>query len=197
MVELSAFEIARTETTVEQYVTYLKFTEKEIPARLGESNTPMVDLRWEEARAFCLHHKLDLPTEAQWEYATRAGTTTPYSFSGDEAELSRYAWYDEGVDAKVHPVAQKEPNHLSLYDMHGNAWEWVLDRWADRYSPPADGQAARDPTGPAQGDWRVLRGGAIWTQARWVRSAVRVWDWGGNLYLGVGFRCAGGPRRQH
>jgi formylglycine-generating enzyme required for sulfatase activity len=93
-----------------------------------------------------------LPTEAEWEYVARAGTTTAYSFGDDDAQLSRYAWFGEDFSTGgTHPVGQKEPNPWGLHDMHGNVWEWVQD-WYDPNSPKSD------PAGLGQGSERVCAG---------------------------------------
>jgi len=116
--------------------------------------------------------KFQLPTEAQWEYACRAGSTTRYCYGDDESGLREYAWYGGG---SPHPVGQKKPNAWGLYDMHGNAWEWCAD-WHDRNyyaKSPTD-----DPTGPAErvGSSRVYRGGCAACPASHCRSAYRGHD---------------------
>ena len=109
-----------------------------------------------------------LPTEAQWEYAARAGTTTRYSFGDDAANLDDYAWYSENAGKTTHPVGQKKHNAWGLYDMHGNVWEWVQD-WYDPYAA----EAMTDPSGPASGAERVIRGGGWGSAALNARSARR------------------------
>jgi formylglycine-generating enzyme required for sulfatase activity len=102
-----------------------------------------------------------LPTEAEWEYGCRAGSTGKYCFGDDEAKLKEYAWYGEGSNGETHPVGQLKPNDWGLYDMHGNVWEWVQDWYAEDYykqRPNPD----RDPQGPKNGMQRVRRGGAYW-----------------------------------
>jgi formylglycine-generating enzyme required for sulfatase activity len=116
---------------------------------------------------------LRLPTEAEWEYACRAGTKTRFSY-GDDADyrqLGEYAWYASNSGNKTHPVGEKKPNGWGLYDVHGNVWEWCQD-WYGEY---AAGQAA-DPTGPASGSVRVLRGGCWFYFPQNCRSAYRVYD---------------------
>lgn len=133
---------------------------------------------WNDAQTFIRrlnqlegHQRYRLPTEAEWEYAARAGTTTAYSFGDDVRQLGRHAWYGEDfASGSTHPVGQKLPNAWGLHDMHGNVWEWVQD-WFDA------GYYARspavDPPGPASGTERTVRGGS-WhvTSGSW-RSAFR------------------------
>ena len=116
-----------------------------------------------------------LPTEAEWEYACRAGTTTLWSFGDDESELGKYAWYednakDAGEDYPYpHAVGAKLPNPWGLYDMHGNVCEWVQDWWDCWYTRDAQ----IDPTGPSTGSGRVVRGGGFDDGARSTRPAYR------------------------
>jgi len=102
--------------------------------------------------------KYRLPTEAEWEYASRAGTTTDFSFGDDSDKLCKYAWYANNSKGKTHPVGQKEPNAWGIYDIYGNVWEWVEDDWHDNYDgAPDDGRAwVDDPRGAD----RVIRGGS-------------------------------------
>jgi formylglycine-generating enzyme required for sulfatase activity len=117
-----------------------------------------------------------LPSEAEWEYAARAGTTTAYSFGDVADDLDRYGWYAENADAETHPVGTKEPNPWGLHDMHGNVAEWTLDEFAaDRYAALAPGpqQAWAIVNWPQQLYPRVVRGGSWLDEAARCRSAAR------------------------
>ncbi|MBQ4143943.1 MAG: SUMF1/EgtB/PvdO family nonheme iron enzyme [Thermoguttaceae bacterium] len=135
------------------------------------SDYPMYYVSWEECRSFCeklssqLGLTVSLPTEAQWEYACRAGTTGAYA--GDLGEMG---WYWDNSGGGTHPVGQKKPNAWGLYDMHGNVEEWCQD-WYD-YDYYTESPTS-DPTGPSSGSSRVYRGGGWYYYARSCRSAVR------------------------
>jgi formylglycine-generating enzyme required for sulfatase activity len=112
-----------------------------------------------------------LPTEAEWEYAARAGTVTAYSFGDDDKQLERYAWVGGNfATGGTHPVGQKPSNPWSLHDIHGNAWEWVQDWYDPRYYA---GSPANDPPGPASGTQHVVRGGSWHSTGNGWRSAFR------------------------
>jgi formylglycine-generating enzyme required for sulfatase activity len=130
-----------------------------------------------------------LPTEAEWEYACRAGTVSTF-WSGDtEADLAGVGWYgNRGQPSgnsgnETHPVGQKPPNAWGLHDVHGNVWEWCGD-WFGDYDP----KALTNPTGPSRGDGRVVRGGSCWHVPDRCRSAYRGWDWPVNRNGNLGFR---------
>ena len=111
-----------------------------------------------------------LPTEAEWEYCCRAGSTTRFHFGDDEASLGIYAWHKGNSDKQTHPVGLKKANAWGLYDMHGNVWEWC----ADWYEPNPRGEAI-DPQGQREGSLRVLRGGDWFSGPDLCRSAERYW----------------------
>ncbi len=109
-----------------------------------------------------------LPTEAQWEYAARAGSSTRFYFGDSDTQLGEYAWYKKNSASIIHPVGQKRPNAWGLYDMYGNVQEWCQDYYGDYPTG-----SVTDPTGPATGRIRVIRGGQILLLAKRCRSAYR------------------------
>jgi sulfatase modifying factor 1 len=158
-------------------------------------NYPAVNVSWDDAVAFC--KKLSeregktyrLPTEAEWEYACRAGTETRWSFGDDEMALGYYAWYRENaldIDEKyAHQVGLKNPNAFGLHDMHGNVFEWCHDYYGEDYYKQS---SEKDPTGPTSGSSRVLRGGSWNYDARGSRSARRGGNVAGSRSGSGGFR---------
>ena len=124
-----------------------------------------------------------LPTEAEWEYSCRAGTSFRFNTGDSESDLDRAGWYGENSGGKTHPVGLKEPNAWGLYDMHGNVWEWCRD-WYGNYPE----YAVSDPTGPANGAARVIRGGAWYRPAEYCRTAYRYWYVPDYRYHYLGFR---------
>jgi sulfatase modifying factor 1 len=129
-----------------------------------------------------------LPTEAEWEYAYRAGTTTAYSFGDDESMLAKHAWFDENSGESTHPVATKRSNAWGLFDMHGNVDEWCWD-WYGEYPSGA----VTDPQGPRSGSGRVLRGGSWLGFSQYCRAAYRSADDPDFRYDDLGFRVARTP----
>ncbi len=128
-----------------------------------------------------------LPTEAEWEYAVRAGTTTAYSFGYDPKLLREYGWYEENSGGRPHSVGQLEANAWGLHDMHGNVWEWVQDWYAGTYYQQS---GIIDPKGPESGEYRVVRGGSWHSEARNLRVSHRYREDPGYRNHRLGFRCA-------
>jgi formylglycine-generating enzyme required for sulfatase activity len=156
----------------------------------GDANRPVETISWEEVQKFIAKlstregsTKYRLPTEAEWEYAARAGSTTTYSFGDDSSQLGQHAWFRGNAGNTTHPVGTLQPNAWGLYDMHGNVWEWVRD-WYGKY--PAE--PVTDPPGPASGSGRVIRGGGWGGDARDCRSAYRYSNAPGYSVGYLGFR---------
>jgi formylglycine-generating enzyme required for sulfatase activity len=176
-VRIIDFYMGRYPVTNEQYKMYLDANpDVKEPrywgdSRFNEPRQPVVGVSWKEAQRYAEWAGLILPSEAQWEYACRAGTNTRY-YSGDtEKDLDRAGWYRENSGEKTHPVGEKEPNAFGLYDMHGNVWEWCIDE----YQQNASVENANTGVMPAkdQGLSRVIRGGSWYSDAGWCRSAFR------------------------
>ena len=143
-----------------------------------------------------------LPTEAEWEFAARAETTTAYSFGDDPALLPAHAWFDENSENKLHPVGKLQPNPWGLFDMHGNVWEWVWDAYNPSYGPNVTSltyveHLTIDPGGPVPVvGVRVLRGGSFANHRGYPRSAVRNKYEPSRRYWNIGFRCVRAARPQ-
>ncbi len=165
------------------------------PSDFKGDDYPVEQVSWNDVQEFI--HKLNeiegidkyrLPSEAEWEYAARAGTSTRYSFGDDASRLGEYGWYSGNSGGNTHPVGQKKPNSWGLYDMDGNVGEWVQDEWHDNYDgAPTDGSAWES----VAGFYRVIRGGSWYYNA--CRSAVRYFG-GPDIRLNdVGFRLLQEP----
>jgi len=191
LVCLDAFAIDRCEVTVAQYRGFCAATRRSMP-RLplwSRDDHPIVNVAWSDAQAYCAWAGKMLPTEAQWERAARGAAETRFHFGDSESLLGEHAWFKGNSDGQTHPVGWKRPNPFGLFDMHGNVWEWI----ADWYDPDYYARSpARNPTGPAAGSYRVMRGGSWNLQDILCRAAARNRlrpDLGG---LNLGFRCAAG-----
>ncbi len=168
----------------------------------ADKNCPATYVSWDDAREFCnklteLERKAGnlkageayhLPTEAQWEYACRAGTTAAYSFGDNESQLGEFGWFSGNAfnagEPYAHKVGLKKPNPWGLHDMHGNVWEWCAD-WYD-----AKISGGTDPVGPEGGLLRVLRGGSWWSRPVNCRSASRNGIGPSDRGSDMGFRVA-------
>ncbi|MCP3920020.1 MAG: SUMF1/EgtB/PvdO family nonheme iron enzyme [bacterium] len=192
-VELAEFHLATHPVTNEQYARFLKAnpdaSEPEVwgDSRYNQPNQPVVGVSWDEANAYCDWAGLVLPTEAQWERACRAETTTTYWSGDDEADLDRVGWYGKNSGGRLHPVAEKPPNPFGLYDVHGNVWEWCLDWYGGYEKQPRPGDGARHLEG---GSHRVYRGGSFADGALLARSAYRYYAPPGSRLDALGFRPA-------
>jgi formylglycine-generating enzyme required for sulfatase activity len=169
------------------------------PSEFKGANNPVETVTWDDAVEFCRRlsalpaekaagNVYRLPTEAEWEYACRAGTTTMYSFGDDESDLCDYGWSRENSDGKTHPVGSKLPNAWGLYDMHGNVWEWCQD-WLGDYPRGS----VTDPSGATSGSSRVYRGGSWDYTAEICRSAYRNGNVPSYRYFNFGFRVSLSP----
>ncbi|MDL2272918.1 formylglycine-generating enzyme family protein, partial [Desulfovibrio sp. OttesenSCG-928-I05] len=162
------------------------------PSEYECQSCPVDTVSWHDAQKFITrlntkegHSRYRLPTEAEWEYAARAGTRGPYFFGNDLEELSGYAWYNKNSD-KPRPVGQKLPNPWGLHDMYGNVWEWVQDFYSDTYYANSP---RYDPEGPSDGSEHTLRGGAFWCEPSLCNSMIR-FNTMGLFSSGIGFRLA-------
>ena len=162
----------------------------------SDPSHPAVYISWNDVQEFIVRLNnaageavYRLPTEAEWEYACRAGTQTRWSFGDDENQLGDYAWYSANAgnagENYAHAVGTKLPNPWGLYDMHGNVWEWVQDRYGSGYY---NSSPRVDPPGPSSGSGRVVRGGSFYNGASFLRSADRNGYSAGNRDVGVGVR---------
>ncbi len=152
---------------------------------------PVENVSWHDVKKFI--QKLNqmegvnlfrLPTEAEWEWACRAGAKSRYNTGDTEEDLDWAGWYDKNSDGMTHPVGQKFPNRYGLYDMHGNVWEWCEDRYGECYYDDTD------PLGPKEGSRRVLRGCSSSTSAKDCRTARRLGSTSDYRFRSRGFRLA-------
>ena len=193
-VTVPAFELAVHPVTNEQYGRFLGANPgAEEPRYWGDRKhnrptQPVVGVSWNEAQAFCAWAGLVLPTEAQWEYACRAGSKTRYSSGDNESDLDREGWYGEKSNGSLHSVGEKDANPFGLFDMHGNVWEWCQDSWSEDYSKSS--QAHPDAFEDAGDPRRVYRGGSFLYSADGARSACRSGVEPSGRYRSLGFRPA-------
>lgn len=190
----------------------------ELPSKWEDDDRPVEQVSWRDAVHFCRTlsglpeeqrsgRVYRLPTEAEWEYACRAGSTTRFSFGDDESELEEYAWFSRNSGDQTHPVGQKKPNAWGLFDMHGNVSEWCHDWYGDYGSDPVidpQGQFRSPSCGPTAttemfptpemtlAASKVHRGGNWSCSADWCRSAFRNASPSGR-FTSVGFRLALSP----
>ncbi|MEI6971585.1 MAG: formylglycine-generating enzyme family protein [bacterium] len=193
----SGFWMGKYEVTQEQWERVMGSN----PSNWKGANLPVEKVSWDMCQEFVRKMNSEfrsqqseagqfrLPTEAEWEYACRAGTTTKYWSGDEEGDLARAGWYLANSDSKTHPVGQKAANAWGLYDVHGNVWEWCQD-WYGAYSD----ETVTDPTGPGTGEYRVVRGGGWSLQSAYSRCAFRYGTHPALRYYGRGVRVVVLPR---
>jgi len=170
------FYMGLTEVTREQY----QCVTGKNPSEFKGPRSPVEMVSWDDATVFCTalskktRRAVRLPTEAEWEYACRAGGKAAYGFGDDEAKLGEYAWHQRNASDKgekhTHPVGQKKPNAFGLYDMHGNVWEWCRDWYTENFYANAKDA---DPENTEKASFRIVRGGSFNTYVWYCRSAYR------------------------
>jgi len=161
------------------------------PSYFKGDRNPVENVSWNDCQTFLSKagDGLRLPTEAQWEYACRAGTTSRFSFDESDSQLGEYGWYEENSAGRTHPVGGKRPNAWGLYDMHGNVREWCGDWYDSGYYARSPGS---DPQGPSSGTSRVFRGGSWCSEPEECRSAYRLGSTPDYAFSSVGLRVAAG-----
>ena len=185
-VTLTPFLIAKYELTQNQWEKVMGSR----PSSFTGDNLPVEKVSWEDCKDFCRRAGLALPTEAQWEYACRAGSETAYHSGDSEEGLKKVAWYGIAFSrgGKTHPVGEKMANGFGLHDMHGNVWEWCEDLWDPAfYGKPEATQKNPVRTASGSGD-RVFRGGCWDGNASFCRSGARLYDRPSDGSRFVGFR---------
>ena len=189
-VTVSDFYIGKYEVTQAQWIAVMGSN----PSNFQGDNLPVEKVSWNDIQEFIKKlnaqtgKKFRLPTEAEWEYAARGGNQSKgYKYSGSD-NIDEVAWYEDNSNSKTHPVGQKRPNELGIYDMTGNVCEWCQD-WYGSYSSDAQ----TNPTGPSSGSYRVLRGGS-WITIAWnCRVSYRYFSHPVSRYSDFGFRLVMEP----
>lgn len=162
------------------------------PSEFKGPQRPVDNVSWNDCQRFLAQlaaktgRKFALPTEAQWEYACRAGTDTRWSFGDRATAAGDYAWLDVNAGGATHDVGGKRPNAWGLHDMHGNVQEWCADFYTKHAYAAA---AATDPRGPPKSEGNLLRGGGWGEHAENIRSAIRNCNGPDGAHNGIGFRC--------
>ena len=184
-----AFYLGRYEVTQGQWVAKMGSNPSYFQGYSDSASRPVEQVSWNTIQSFLSATGMRLPSEAEWEYACRAGTTTAFNNgSSDDATVGTIAWYNANSGSQTHAVGGKAANALGLHDMAGNVWEWVND-WYEGYSSGAQ----TNPLGPVSGNYRVFRGGSWYGGANFVRSSYRDNFAPVNAYSFIGFRVARAP----
>lgn len=191
-VDVSGFLLGQTEVTYGQWKALMGPSSGSI-SQCGD-DCPVSQVSWDDAQMYVQKlsersgKKYRLPSEAEWEYAARAGGPSKWSFGDEESQLDRHAWYGVNSLGRTQTVGQKQANAFGLFDMYGNVWEWVQDVWHPSYSgAPVDGSAWMSG---GDGELRVLRGGAWFDKPASVGSSYRSWNTSVIHYYGAGLRVA-------
>lgn len=185
---LNPFYLDRYEVTQKQFKKVMGFN----PSHVKGDRLPVESVTWPESDIYCRKLGLRVPTEAEWEYAARAGASSSYAWGWDMDDA--YGWYKKNSNAAPHPVGQKKPNALGFFDMNGNVWEWVADWFhPDYYEISSQSAPINDPQGPMTGQFVILRGGSFEDDPFYLRSAARYWYQPDLRNRNLGFRCAGNP----
>jgi formylglycine-generating enzyme required for sulfatase activity len=187
------FAVAKFETTFDQWDACV--THGDCPhvgdSSFGRGPRPVINVTWDDAQLYVAWlsrmtgKTYRLLTEAEWEYAARAGSPSRFPFGDDEAELAKYAWYAANSGGRTHEVGQKLPNAFGLYDMLGNVWEWTEDCYGPYTAAPTNGAAK---TGDCSR--HVVRGGSWYYNQQNLRSATRDKNAVDNRFNSLGFRVA-------
>jgi formylglycine-generating enzyme required for sulfatase activity len=187
------FAVSKFEVTFDQWDACIQYGGcTRVGDPFGGGKQPAINISWYDAEEYVewlsklTGRTYRLLTEAEWEYAARAGSTGLYSFEGDASLLGEYAWYGLNSGRKTHPVGEKRPNAFGLYDMHGNVWEWVGDCYHNSY----DGSPSDGTVWWTAGDCsrRVVRGGSLNDNPQFLRSAARGGLFANDRYTNQGFR---------
>ena len=178
---LDTFYIDKFEVTQKEFKKIMKVN----PSEFRGESLPVDRVNWYQARDYCNKSGKRLPTEAEWEKSARFGSYSKY-YWGEEADNS-YAWHWDNSGRKTHPVGEKKPNKLGLYDTAGNVWEWTADWYDQNYYQK---RSSRNPKSPFNGKHRVLRGGSFMDKPGGLRVTRRNWDLPSSKFKNFGFRCA-------
>jgi formylglycine-generating enzyme required for sulfatase activity len=186
-----AFYLGRYEVTQGQWVARMGSNPSYFAGQSDSANRPVEQVSWNTIQGYLSATGMRLPSEAEWEYACRAGTTAAFNNgSSDDATVGTIAWYSSNSGSQTHAVGGKAANALGLYDMSGNVYEWVNDWYGSTYYSVSP---STNPLGPVSGSTRVLRGGAWGNLTDIVRSSCRIVNTPDFTYGGLGFRVARAP----